>query len=53
MTTNISLYIVKYNEKYIFLYNRNVCCHYISSYIMTTNISLIQENVYRVTRDDV
>ena len=29
------LYIVLYNEKYTFMYNRNVCCSYISSYIMT------------------
>ena len=30
----LSLYIVSYNEKYTFMYNRNVCCHYILSYIM-------------------
>ena len=31
----LSLYKKMYNEKYTFMYNKNVYCNYISSYIIT------------------
>ena len=34
------LYIVLYNEKYIFFYNKNIYSHYTSSCITETNILL-------------
>ena len=43
------MYIVLYET----MYNKNICCHYIRRYIMTTNIFIIHESVYRVIRDDV
>ena len=30
----LSLYIVLYNMIYTFMYNKNICCHYMFSYIM-------------------
>ena len=41
----LSLYIASYNTIYTFMYNKNVCCHYIFSYIMTTNIFIIHRLV--------
>ena len=35
------------------MYNENICCHYIRSYTMTTNIFIIHESVFLVTQDDV
>ena len=35
------------------MYNKNIYCHYTREYIMTTNIVIIHESVYRVIRDDV
>ena len=35
------------------MYNKNICCHYTLSYIMTTNIFVIHESVYHGIRDDV
>ena len=55
-----------YNEKYIFMYNRNICCHYIPSYIMKNKYccytsSCIMRNTFSciteifvvIIRDDV
>ena len=42
-----------YDVIYETMYNMIVCSHYIRKYIMRTNISVIQENVYRLIRDDV
>ena len=39
----LSLYIVSYNEKYTFMYNRNVCCHYTSSRITRYALSCIKK----------
>ena len=30
------------------MYNKNICCHYMSSCIIETNIFFIHESVYRV-----
>ena len=49
MTTNI--FII--HEKYSFMYDKNVCCHYIREYIMTTNIFIIQESICRLIRGDI
>ena len=35
------------------MYNKNICCNYIREYIITTNIFIIQEDVYRLIRDYV
>ena len=35
------------------IYNKNICCHYIRRCIMTTNIFIIYESVYRIIQDDV
>ena len=38
---------------YIRIHNKNICCYYTRRYIITTNIFIIHESVYRVIRDDV
>ena len=45
----MKVYIVLYET----MYNKNIYCHYIRRCIMTTNISLTYESVYRIIRDDV
>ena len=35
------------------MYNNNICCYYIRRYIITTNISVIHENVFLSIREDV
>ena len=44
-----SLYIVSYNEKYAFMYNKNICCNYMSSYIMTNKYCYYTS--YRIMRN--
>ena len=45
----MKVYIMAYKT----MYNKNVCCNYILSYIMTINIFVIHESVYHVIRYDV
>ena len=55
------LYETMYFSLYDTMYNENISCSFIREYIKTTNISVIQESVYRVIhysvfliiRDDV
>ena len=53
MTTNIFLHMKVYLSLYKMMYNNDVCCHYIRRYIMTTNISVIHENVFLIIQDNV
>ena len=41
-------YTLNYILLYKTMYNKSVCCHYTSSYIMTTNTFNIHESVYHV-----
>ena len=46
---NDNKYLLSYMKMYFLLYdtmyNKNICCHYILSYIMTTNIFIIHESI--------
>ena len=45
----LSLYIVSYNKKYTFIYERNVCCYYISSYIIINKYYYTLSRIMRNT----
>ena len=51
--TNILLYKKMYIVLYETMYNDNKYFYYIRRCIITTNIFIIQEDVYRLIRDDV
>ena len=38
---------------YEMMYNRDICSYYIRRYIITTNISIIHENIFLIIQDDV
>ena len=48
MTTNIFDIHEMYFSLYKMMYKKNVCCNYIRRYIITTNIYVIHESVYRL-----
>ena len=55
---HFSLYETMYNDNiylslYKRVYNDNKHFYYIRENIMTTNISVIKENIFRIIRDDV
>ena len=46
MYNKILLYMKVYIMSYKTMCNKNICCNYILSYIITTNILIIHESVY-------